>query len=493
MVPIRPEVNCGTVPAGAASWQWIDLQFHADVDPSTPQHKQFWYAKLNSDTFPANSVIRSYFEVTSSNRDTTFLFGGDLDPGLGSQLKSGNSADAEANPYSIRNRPAWIFHANNRVISGNDVQFWAKVGYIGDVNDLGTRWATNGAVYYTTDGSSPAGSLGVPSGSTQVVSFSYDHPENHDQNGGSGSIAGTAMWWMASAPGLLQSVPIGGTIKYRIGFWNSSSQEEKFADHNAGTNNVTFSFTNGTIGDPVLTVNGLNANYTTSHVFVDETKGDSIPFVISFAPGQANITDAEVFTNLNRRDKVITTYTDGNGILTEEGIEPYNGDLISAGDDTHYYKAYTMNSAGAGTYTLTLNANKTGAYRLTARWKVQDDPNWRYYTNIAAGRRDHAIVVSPVDVKNINLYEVNVFNLDASGSTFAQRGTLEDLFRRTERAASGRQEPLEPRLPQKPWLQLALVSTHSPDHPGSAAGARSGQPVFGAQLFRHQSVDDDKL
>ena len=422
--------------ASQGVWTQIPLGFHANDGDF-----QYWKARFSTGpntsdgngpitgiNVAANEVIQYYLYLTfDAGAENTYIFAGPGFGDLASQVTN-NQAAAATNAFTIRNRPAWIFHANNRVISGNDVQFWAKVGYIGDVNDLGTRWATNGAVYYTTDGSSPAGSLGVPSGSTQVVSFSYDHPENHDQNGGSNSIAGTATWWMASAPGLLQSVPIGGTIKYRIGFWNTNSQEEKFADHNAGTNNVTFSFSNGTIGDPVLTVNGLNGNYTTTHVFVDETHGDSIPFVISFAPGQANVTDAEVFTNLNRRDKATTTYTDGHGILTEEGIEPYDGNLINAGDDSHYYKAYTMNSAGVGTYTLTLNATKTGAYRLTARWKVQNDNTWHYYTDIGAGRRDHAIVVSPVDVKKINLYEVNVFNLDASGPTFAQRGTLEDLY-----------------------------------------------------------------
>ncbi len=422
--------------ASQGVWTQIPLGFHANEGDF-----QYWKARFStgSDTsdgngpitginVAANEVIQYYLYLTfDSGAENTYIFAGAGFGDLASQVTN-NQATAATNAFTIRNRPAWIFHANNRVISGNDVQFWAKVGYIGDLNDLGTRWATNGAVYYTTDGSSPTGSFGVPSGSTQVVAFSYDHPENNDQNGGGGSAAGTAMWWVAPVPGLLQNVPLGGTIKYRIGFWNSNSEEEKFADHNAGTNNVTFSFTNGTIGDPVLTVNGLNANYTTTHVFVDETHGDSIPFSISFSPGQANITAAEVFTNLNRRDKATTTYTDSHGILTEEGIEPYDGNLINANDDTHYYKAYTMNSAGAGTYTLTLNATKTGAYRLTARWKVLNDNTWHYYTDIGAGRRDHAIVVSPVDVKNINLYEVNVFNLDASGPTFGQRGTLEDLY-----------------------------------------------------------------
>ncbi|HEY4281902.1 MAG TPA: hypothetical protein VGM62_02485 [Chthoniobacterales bacterium] len=422
--------------ASQGVWTEIPLGFHANESDF-----QYWKARFSTGpntsdvdgpitgiSVAANDVIQYYLYLTfNSGAENTYIFAGTGFGDLASQVTS-SQATAATNSFTIRDRPAWIFHANNRVINGNDVQFWAKVGYIGDVNNLGTRWATNGALYYTTDGSSPTGNLGSGTGTTNVVLFNYDHPENSNQNGGGQSPAGTAMWWVAPANGLLQNVPLGATIKYRIGFWNGANNEEKFADHNAGTNNTTFSFTNGTIGDPVLTVNGVNANYTTTHVFVDETHGDSIPFNISFSPGQANITAAEVFTNLERRDKATTTYTDGHGIVTEEGIEPYDGNLITAGDDTHYYKAYPMNAAGAGVYTFTLNATKTGAYRLTARWKVQGDNNWRFYTNISAGRRDHAIVVSPVDVLKINLYEVNVFNLDASGSSFAQRGTLEDLY-----------------------------------------------------------------
>ena len=63
------------------------------------------------------------------------------------------------------------------------------------------------------------------------------------------------------------------TINYTISAWNSSNNEEKFAEYNAGTPNTVFSFSMGTSGDPVLTVNGVNADYTTTHVFVDEVAG----------------------------------------------------------------------------------------------------------------------------------------------------------------------------------------------------------------------------
>jgi len=403
------------------AWNTVPLTWHADVG-----NDQYWYADINLANVTANKVIQYYIGLTFNPgpADNAFIYGGG---DLGGSLVTTNNGAAAASPYTIRNRPAWVFHSNNRVISGNSVQFWSKVGYISDPNDPSSKWADSGAVYYTTDGSTPAGSLGTGSGTTQVALCSYSHPESNNQ--GNQSVAGTPMWWVATAPTLLQSVPLGGTVKYKIGFWNTDNNEEKFADYQAGTPNQVYSFTNGTVGEPVLTVNGVNGNYTTTHVFVDEVAGDSKPLTITFAPGQANITDVEVFTNLNRRDRA---QLDANGDGIEDGIKPPDGNNATVGDN-NYFTAHTMTNAGAGNYTLTLNAQKTGAYRITARWKVQGDPAWRWYSN--AGRRDHAVVVSPVDSRDINLYEMNVLNIESSDNTpldsnddFANRSTFEDLY-----------------------------------------------------------------
>lgn len=412
----------------SGAWLSSSLGFHANIPDNSNVANQFWKATINLGAgglnASASDVIQYYFATTYENRDTTYLYGGDQD---GNNLKTGVEATAQAAPYSYRNRPGWIFHSNNRVINGNSVQFWSKVGYISDANNPTTQWANSGTVYYTTDGSTPTGALGVGSGTTQVVTCSYDHPESNNQGGQ--SPAGTPMWWVGTVPSLLQGVSVGGTIKYKIGFWNTANNEEKFADNNAGVSNQVFTFTNGTLGDPVLTVNGVNGNYTTTHVFVDEVAGDAKPFAITFAPGQANITSVEVFTNLNRRDRA---QLDANADGIEDGIKPPDGNNVTVGDN-NYFTAYTMTDAGGGNYALNLNAQKTGAYRLTARWKVQGDPVWRWFTN--AGRRDHAIVVSPVDSRNINLYEANVLTIESSDNTpgdssddFANRSTFEDLY-----------------------------------------------------------------
>ena len=406
---------------GAADgvWQQAALSFHANEG----EH-QYWKASFSSAAFDANEVIQYYLYLTfDSGAENTYIY---APTGLG-DLNSAttNSQSAAASfPFTVRNRPAWIFHANNRVINGTNVQFWAKAGYIGDPNNLATRWADNAAVYYTTNGSDPVpGATPGQSGAaaTQVAFLNYDHPETSGGGQGGTSIAGTAMWWMAN----VANMPGSTTIKYKIGFWHSSNSEQKFADHNAATNNQIFSFSIGGVGDPVLTINGLNANYTTTHLFVDEVAATSQNLTVSFQPNAANINSAtvQVFTNLNRRDRA---QLDANGDGTEDGIMPPDGNSVGT-DDANYYRAYPMTNDGGGSYSLVLNAAKTGAYRLSARYQTTTNPGvWVYYT--MAGRRDHAIVVSPVDARNINLYEMNVLNVEADGDQFANRGTLEDLY-----------------------------------------------------------------
>ncbi len=418
---------------GSGTWLTASLIFHANGSPGDPGdsngNNQYWYADFNLSNVVANEVIQYYVYLTfDAGAESSYLYAGSTGGDSGS-LVTNVQATAQAAPFTVRNRPAWVFHSNNRVVNGTSVQFWAKVGYIGDANVPATQWATNGAVYYTTDGSTPNGSLGIASGTTQVALCGYDHPESN--NRGSQSPAGTPMWWVATAPTLLQSLPLGSTIKYKIGFWHTANNEEKFADYNAGNHNVVYSFTNGTVGDPVLTVNGTNGNYTSTHLFIDEAVAESKPITVTFAPGQPDITAVEVYTNLNRRERA---QLDANGDSIEDGIKPPDGNLVTVGDN-NYFTAYNMTGPVLGVYSQTFTAQKTGAYRLTARWKVSGDPNWRYYTNLAANRRDHAIVVSPVESRNISLYEINVLNIESSDNTpanssddFANRSTFEDLF-----------------------------------------------------------------
>jgi glycosidase len=80
------------------------------------------------------------------------------------------------------------------------VEIWVKVGYEFDID--------RGFIYYTTDGSDPLGSFGVGVGSTRTASLSF---------GGEDAADTTVDWWRGAIPG--QS---GGTVKYRVGLYDSS-------------------------------------------------------------------------------------------------------------------------------------------------------------------------------------------------------------------------------------------------------------------------------
>lgn len=201
---------------------------------------------------------------------------------------------------------------------------------------------------------------------------------------------------------------------------------------------------------PSLTVNGVEANYTTSKLSIDELAGDAVPVNVVFSPNAANVDAAtvQVFTNLNRRDRAERD-ADGDGI--EDGILPPSGDRVGT-DDTHYYRAYAMTPTGrAGQFARQLSADRTGAYRLTARYQRTTEPGrWVYYTT--AGRRDHAITVSPKQARDMVVYELNTLTiestLDGGIPTFASRSTFNDLLGApesfTDGNRNGRRDPDEP-------------------------------------------------
>ena len=171
----------------------------------------------------------------------------------------------------------------------------------------------------------------------------------------------------------------------------------------------------------------VDGNYSTTHLFIDEVAAESIPITIFFDPQMGGVDSCEVFTNLNRRERA---QLDANGDTIEDGIKPVDGNTILAGNDSHYFKAYPMGLISGG-FQLTLPATKTGAYRLSARWRLTTDAPgfYRYYTDPFGDLcfRAHAVVVSPKSARDIQLYEVNPLTVIATGTLSSQRGTFADL------------------------------------------------------------------
>ncbi|MES2659020.1 MAG: hypothetical protein V4689_10410 [Verrucomicrobiota bacterium] len=171
----------------------------------------------------------------------------------------------------------------------------------------------------------------------------------------------------------------------------------------------------------------VDGNYSTTHLYVNEVAGDSIPITIFFDPEIMGVESAEVFTNLNRRDRA---QLDADGDTIEDGIKPPPGNNIPAGNEANYYKAHPMSLVSGG-YQVTLQAQKTGAYRLTARYRLNGDApgTYRYYMDPFGELcfRAHALVISPKAARDIQLYEVNPLTVISTGTLPSQRGTFADL------------------------------------------------------------------
>jgi glycosidase len=178
----------------------------------------------------------------------------------------------------------------------------------------------------------------------------------------------------------------------------------------------------------------FEADYSSTHLYIDEINGDSIPITIFFNPGTTGVDEADVFTNLNNRD--LANVDNGNGVPS--GVVPPNGNTILAGNSGTYFQAYKMSLVQGG-YLLTLYANKTGAYRLTARYHLAGEgPNtFHWYGDFLDGGgtyhyRDAAIIVSPTKARSMTMYELDALNVDAEAPTsetdYSHRSTFVDLY-----------------------------------------------------------------
>ncbi|HAL92968.1 MAG TPA: hypothetical protein DCM68_08100 [Verrucomicrobia bacterium] len=160
-----------------------------------------------------------------------------------------------------------------------------------------------------------------------------------------------------------------------------------------------------------------DANYGLRRFFLDEVAGDQESITVRVQPnagGTNQLTAVELFSNLNRRD-----------YAQMPGDENPN-DVTATSLDT-YYKAYAMSDAGGGIYAVTVAVNRCGAYRINARWKINADTNWHYYTDNGL-RRDCAVVVSPKKALNTTLYELNPLTAEATTDQFSGRSSFQNMY-----------------------------------------------------------------
>jgi len=397
---------------GAGSWNVTNLSFD-----SQQGNNKYWYSVISAGTYASTNEVEYYLRINYSDRDTTYL--GTTNNSIYS-IPFGLEASAQANPFRFiyggepGTEAGFMWHDSNRVIQAQGVvQFWVKIGFAQGGGD--DRWVDNAVLYYTTNGQ-PVGVTGKGTGdaNTLVQPMEFSHTEQDT------SPNGNAMWWRGTATNL----PLTGNIRYKIGSWNGAGVQ-RFCEYNTDTvDNKEFLFSLYVSGADGLQVNGRNADYSTTKFFVNERVGDSHTVnVVYNIPGGDPIEQVEVFSNLDRRDYAdVDINFDG----IPDGIKPPLGNSITTNDTGAYFRAYPMSHLGGRDYQWTGTASKSGAYRLTGRYKLTGNTNWFWYSS--DGRRDHAIVVSPKKALDMTLYEVNPLTVKATSNSEAGRSTFNDLL-----------------------------------------------------------------
>ncbi|MFA5352854.1 MAG: hypothetical protein WC291_01360 [Thermodesulfovibrionales bacterium] len=175
------------------------------------------------------------------------------------------------------------------------------------------------------------------------------------------------------------------------------------------------------IRDSTAWPDGRAGNYGTVKYFIDEAVNETIPlqvYVQVYGDGhpQTEI-EAQVFTNLNRRDQAKVWE-----------------DASQAGLSNSYYATYPMAYVGQSgnnyIYRADLTVQKTGIYRLTARFRINNG-QWQWHNASqfdGTAQRDCAVVVSPKKVLGLSIYEVNPLVVEAlPGGSFGNRSSFEDF------------------------------------------------------------------
>ncbi len=216
-------------------------------------------------------------------------------------------------------------------------------------------------------------------------------------------------------------------------------------------------------GNPLMwtVVNGdtNNANYGLRRFFLDEVAGDQEWLTVIVEPragGTNQITEIEVFSNLNRRD------------FAKLPGEENPDDVTAASLDT-YFRGWPMQSIGGGQWSATLPVNQCGAYRINARWRINGGP-WTYYTDEGL-RRDTAVVVSPKKALDTVLYELNPLTAESTTHEFGGRSTFRNMYT-TE---GGRPNAISPTQLQDLGVNMIWLQ---PIHPIGTIG-RQTDPLTG--------------
>lgn len=466
------------------TWQSTEMSY----DSSSFQNK-YWRGEIAANTFSKTQTVQYVFQIGYSDRDTTYL---GLAPN--SSVASGTYgtlAEAQARPFDFTyggdagTEPGFVWHAGNAVkVSSTNVQLWVKVGY----KSATDQWADEVEVRYAvTTAAAPAskaqGARRVAKSAaraadpslTKTVAMRLDHTE-YDGGGN-----GDAMWWVADVTDADLAASANAVLRYQIAARKTTGAGGngvwRLAEYQAdGVNDQVFEYRMIGEGATALTVNGLNADYTTSKFFIDEAAGETAHLRVLYVP-PSGATDVQLFSNVGRRD-FWNADIDANGVA--DAIRPPSGDIYTTGTTNGYYRAYPMRwSASDGAYVWESDIGQCGAYRLTARYKASGASTWTYYSETGSGIRDHAVVISPKKVLRQTVYELNALSAKATSAAESGRSTFASLIDGADSFDTFGIQYLNKIQANCLWFQ----PIHTSSEYGLAEGGEPGSPYAAKDYF----------
>jgi len=204
--------------------------------------------RCGPEKFAAENVARD--NVTISNAEIySYVVGGGVtvSPGAGNGATISNSTAQWVyhNPgdvvYLASNAPATQLNPPSP-LPGQSADVWVKVGYQFQVNQ--------GSIYYTTDGSPPVGSFGVPKGASRSAPLSWIGHDLADP---------TIDWWKGTIPASANAS--GTTVRYALALFetNIAPVSDAAPDKRYGLSEASITSFSPTTA-LVWTANDLNTN-----------------------------------------------------------------------------------------------------------------------------------------------------------------------------------------------------------------------------------------
>ena len=473
----------GTVWYRSGNGAWSSAAMSFDVAQG---NNKYWRGEIPANAFAALATVEYVIEVRYSDHDTTYLGMAD-----GSSVASGTYAtlaEAQARAFDFTyggtpgSEPGFLWHGGNAVkLGGDTVELWVKIGY----KDGANAWADEAEIRYAVKETAAPGARGVrrvakgarsaDATLTNTVAMRLDHTEW--DGGGNGE----AMWWVGTVKDAALAASPNAVLEYQIaarrttagggnGVWRLAEYQSD------GMNDQVYQYRMVGTGAGGLTVNGQNADYTTSKFFIDEAAGETAHLRVVYAP-PAGAQDVQLYSNVGRRD-FWNADLDGDGVA--DAIRPPSGNLYTASTTNGYYRAWPMTwDAAAGGYVWEADVGQCGAYRLTARYRAAGSTNWSYYSELGSGVRDHAVVISPKKVLRQTVYEVNGLTAKATSATENGRSTFADLIDGSDSFDEFGIEYLNKIQANCLWFQ----PIHTSSGYGLAPGGEPGSPYAAKDYF----------